>query len=555
MVLGRKLRQKQAGNENSPVQSPTPGCDVRKNFGVQCEQADEVSTAYAEMHRDPYLILLKSMETFPPTSAPINPVDEEKIKTVFAEKKAGVNDAKEKAILKEFKTSQPTLLPLKLEWTFGINRHVPFINLTSARHSSIFYSAGQTAVLYSYDETDSKQEAAQILLEGLSRQITCIATTKNGRWMAAGDTGSDYSAIVWDQKDALPLRMYSQPNGKEAYGLTSICFSPDMRFLAMLSSGPRQVLTIFEWLVDKKGKNDGQDVPLVYYQLSQQEDMHSQLSFSPLDQSILMSCSQSGVVLYKWNMTQSAGQVRICIPNIQKVPNSMVLGKLTRAVFVDVSTYFVIGTMNGTIALFQKRTSHKKVLAFEKYAEIVKVYKVVDKGSVTALTSLNGMIVVGDSLGNVNFYDCNFLLLYTCSNIGFGSINNISFSRIRAHKELAINFANKALFLSEFLIGTSSGHIVKVRTTGDDVYETKLVREEPPDAVIACAVHPNAYRLLIGSSDGLLRMWDYKHKSILVQRRFPLDSKEDLLSKDITSLAFDPTGIYPADSPPAHCVC
>ena len=71
----------------------------------------------------------------------------------------------------------------------------------------------------------------------------------------------------------------------------------------------------------------------------------------------------------------------------------MVLGDISRAVFIPVSTYFVIGTMNGTIALFQKRTSHKNVLAFENYAEIVKVYKVVEKGSVTALNSLNGFVL------------------------------------------------------------------------------------------------------------------------------------------------------------------
>ena len=111
-MLGRKLRQKAAESEKSPAQSP--GCGDRKNFGIQCEQVDEVSTAYADMHRDPYLILLKSMETFPPVSPPVNPVDEDRIRSVIAEKNAGVDAAKEKAIMKEFKTSHPTLLPLVL---------------------------------------------------------------------------------------------------------------------------------------------------------------------------------------------------------------------------------------------------------------------------------------------------------------------------------------------------------------------------------------------------------------------------------------------------------
>ena len=55
----------------------------------------------------------------------------------------------------------------KLEWTFGINRHVPFVNLSTDNQKSIFYSVGHTAVVYSYEYDGQPIEPTQILLEGL----------------------------------------------------------------------------------------------------------------------------------------------------------------------------------------------------------------------------------------------------------------------------------------------------------------------------------------------------------------------------------------------------
>ncbi|OQV11643.1 WD repeat-containing protein 66 [Hypsibius exemplaris] len=520
-----------------------------KNFGVQCavRSAPAQSAFYADRHKEPYLTILNSLENFPPVP-PLNPVPDGVLKELLVSRDQHHrrNNAETESLMREFKTTPPTLLPLKLEWTFGINRHVPFVNLSTDSQKSIFYSVGHTAVVYSYEHDGVAIEPTQILLEGLDRQITCLATTKNGRWLAAGDTGPDYAAIVWDlQQDAVPMRIYSRPNGKEAYGLTSMCFSPNMRFLAMLSSGEKQILTLYEWLVDRKGKDEG-DTPVACYQLPDGETLQTQLSFNPLDQEMLISCSKERAILYQWHVARTKGQVRICVPNTEKVPSFSPIGDITRAVFIPAVSHFVIGTVTGLVALFRKRTTHKKVLPFEEYAEVVKVSRVVESGSVTALTSLNGMIVVGDSTGSVGFYDCNLLILYTCLGIGKGAIDTISFARMRIHRELTTKFENKTLFDCAFMVGTSTGFVVDIRTTGDDHYESKVVREEPRDTVISCAVHPNAYRLILGSACGLLRVWDYKHKTVVVQRRFGQEGAGDAAERDITCLAFDPTGIYVA---------
>ena len=97
-------------------------------------------------------------------------------------------------------------------------------------------------------------------------------------------------------------------------------------------------------------------------------------------------------------------------------------------------------------------------------------------------------------------------------------------------------------------MSTAAGQIVHVRTTGDDLHESRVIRDEPCDTVVSCAVHPNAYRLILGSACGLLRMWDYKHKTVVVERRFGHEGAGDVAAaaaeRDITAVAFDPTGIY-----------
>lgn len=58
--------------------------------------------------------------------------------------------------------------------------------------------------------------------------------------------------------------------------------------------------------------------------------------------------------------------------------------------FIPASTHFVVGTAKGVVALFRKRVSHKKIVPFEEYAEVVKGYTAVDSGCVTAMTGFNG---------------------------------------------------------------------------------------------------------------------------------------------------------------------
>lgn len=141
-------------------------------------------------------------------------------------------------------------------------------------------------------------------------------------------------------------------------------------------------------------------------------------------------------------------------------------------------------------------------------------------------------------------------------------METISFSKVKIHKELYLQhlffvfmassvtfrrttkFDNKSLFMADFMVGTINGYIAHIQTNGDDRQECRVVREEAKDSVICCAAHPNAHRVAIGSCCGLLRVFDYKTKSVLVKRNFIKPGSGDQCSGDITAIAIDPTGVY-----------
>ncbi|XP_055351133.1 cilia- and flagella-associated protein 251-like [Paramacrobiotus metropolitanus] len=499
---------------------------------------------YAALHEDPALIAKQLLEDFP-CFDPLHPVTPETLREMLGEyERDHQMDGKAEEILKEFNASKSMLLFLKLQWTFGINRHVPFINLTTPSQRSIFYSNGHTGVVYTYEQNGEAVDPTEILLEGLNQHITCIATTKNGRWLAAGDTGPDYAAIVWDlQQNASPIKIFSTPCGKDAYGIASMCFAPSMRYLAMLSTGSRQVLAIYEWLVPSQSAMVP-DEPLVFYELPNGETLQTHLSFNPSDQEMLMTCSKDRLILYHWHPTKSKSAVRVCMPDLGKIPGYHPIGDITRAVFVPHTTHIIIGTVKGLLVLFRQRVTHRKILPFEQYVEVVKAYAAVERGAVTSLACSETIVAVGDSNGTIRFYDSNLLILYTCEAIGLGQIDTISFPMIPIHKEVSTKFDNKPTFITDFLIGTSTNCVANITTTGNDQFTSRIIREEPANAVLSCAVHPNAARLTIGCSEGYLTCWDYKHKKVVVRRRIQRTGCSGVMYHDITALEHDPTGVY-----------
>jgi hypothetical protein len=83
----------------------------RNNVGVQCEALAE-SAFYAHQHKEPQLTILNSLQSFPPIP-PLHPLSEDALKEILAENlNPNNNDQETEKLMRDFKTSRPTLLPL-----------------------------------------------------------------------------------------------------------------------------------------------------------------------------------------------------------------------------------------------------------------------------------------------------------------------------------------------------------------------------------------------------------------------------------------------------------
>ena len=91
---------------------------------------------------------------------------------------------------------------LNLAWSFGINRKIPVLNISTAYRKALFYVTVHTGVLYDFENN------SQILYQGHSNPISCTCVSEDKRWLATADVGEDCMVIIWDTDSSVPIRMY-----------------------------------------------------------------------------------------------------------------------------------------------------------------------------------------------------------------------------------------------------------------------------------------------------------------------------------------------------------
>eukprot|EP00118_Oscarella_pearsei_P009048 m.49716 g.49716 ORF g.49716 m.49716 type:complete len:290 (+) comp34018_c0_seq23:28-897(+) len=176
--------------------------------------------------------------------------------------------------------------PLKLTWSFGINKDVPTHNVSDGSRKVIFYVTAHTAILHDFVAN------TQRLLQGHKNAITCTAVSENKRWIATGDQGKDSMVIVWDSYSCIPVRtVFNAHSG----GVVAVAMSPDAKYLATLGASLPQALSIWEWTVPN-------EMPLHTVTIDSQICcLQAHLVFNPADCRYLMSTGNHQVVFYSWD--------------------------------------------------------------------------------------------------------------------------------------------------------------------------------------------------------------------------------------------------------------
>ena len=128
-------------------------------------------------------------------------------------------------------------------------------------------------------------------------------------------------------------------------------------------------------------------------------------------------------------------------------------------------------------------------------------------------------LVVGNSDGNIRFYDQKFKVAAWFENLNLGAIKSISFSTKAPEPASDDPMDEKDGFAcSDFIVADSSALIVQIKSRIFEAIETNKEKGENlmhgfKSGISAIAVHPKKPWLAIAGAEGFIIMWDYKKKA------------------------------------------
>ncbi|XP_071849088.1 cilia- and flagella-associated protein 251-like isoform X2 [Apostichopus japonicus] len=413
---------------------------------------------------------------------------------------------------------------LNLTWAFGINKHVPAINLTDSRRRAVLYACGNTAVLYDYGNNRQK------LLQGHSNNISCSCASQDKRWIATADKGPGSMIIIWDSFTGTPVQTIFDPHPE--VGVAAMAMTPDAKYIVSLSAAQRQILCIWDWTVDG-------DSPTTYAELPARHDLQTYIIFNPDDSSQIVSNSASQVIFYEWG-----DAIKFVAPELTDQDFNRMVGHYSQSIFCSDSTRALTGTSVGNIVVWDNvRPVHgPPITTPSPKKKAFKLVRLQERG-ITVLTTTDRFVVSGDVNGHVRFYDQQLTLLNWCSDFNVGPLNAVAFefkpNFIPEAKEDSdypsdATIAATSFVTRNYIISTSTAQVADVVSDGSVV---TMILNEHSAAIHSLAAHPTEPLIAIGSYSGLLQVWNYEEKSVVVSRKF---SRGQMMR----CIAFDPRGNF-----------
>ncbi|XP_022086386.1 cilia- and flagella-associated protein 251-like [Acanthaster planci] len=413
---------------------------------------------------------------------------------------------------------------LGLCWSFGVNKNVPTINLTNQLRRMCVYTTGHTAVLYNFEKNTQK------LLQGHSNNITCTCASRDKRWLATADKGPNSMVIVWDTYTGTPVQTIFEAHKD---GVVAMAMTPDAKYIVTMGTIPNQSLSIWDWTTDG-------ETPVCSTQLSSSYGQQTYVHFNPDDTSQIVSNSDSQVVFYAWK----GSKIDFVAPSLTDQDFNRVVGNYSQSIFCSNSTRAFTATSVGNVVVWDNCRPISGPPLFEPSPnkKAFKLVRVQERG-ITVLTTTEQYIVTGDVNGHVKFYDLQLRMSNWYNEFGVGPVNSVSFAYVPEFvpelKEESdyppdATIEAKSFITRDYIVSTFTAQIALIIADGTQV---KMIHSEHDAAIHALATHPNLSQVAIGSYSGLLKVWNYKSKTLVMSRNFP---KGHL----IRCMAFDPKGNY-----------
>ncbi len=350
---------------------------------------------------------------------------------------------------------------------FGVNKDIinGVHNLTSSSRKEIFYVAGHIGVIYRYATRE------QILLQGHTNPITCVAVSQDKRWIVTADSGVENMIVVWDSTKGIPIKTIFTPHQS---GTKSIDISDDALYivtLSLASEGESQTLSIWEWTSDRTTPIHSQKIA--------EADTQILVRFHPEDGKLLVTNGTKRVIFWGWRENELVSHA----PPISSKDFRQPVGDFTYSTFIPGTTLAATGTVDGEMVFWQDNPAETNTdIASELRKIALKVVKLHTNAAINIITTVNQYIVTGGDDGYVKFFDHKLRLEAWFEEFNEGPIVSISFDRIEkldeaelyAKKEGKDKKSSEAFESPDFIVGTSAAAVLRVHSAAYIEYDAEV---------------------------------------------------------------------------------
>ncbi|KAJ8722980.1 hypothetical protein PYW07_004160 [Mythimna separata] len=312
--------------------------------------------------------------------------------------------------------------PFKLRWMNGYNVRVEVINLNYKGSTTVFYSASNCGVLYNWTTHQ------MWLLQGHRHKITCIASDKTGQWLLTADSGPENSLIVWDFKDLFPQKTFFNPHGNAK--IAKVALSTDAKYMITIAY-PGQKMVLYWWIWSY-----GKDTPHATWETNDiPRDGVVEVGFNPwsTDQFLIMTRRNiylgfaSKIVVVERGIVRVTDNWQLKVNGQAKVKREF--GKMLCYTFVKSTSQIIVGTSRGAVIIYGYTIAYNTNVEPQDIDKLrfVKVLKL-NKRMIYVIKNVDGVIVTGNSIGEIHFYDDQLKLLYWVHGFTVDRVKGLSFN-------------------------------------------------------------------------------------------------------------------------------